>query len=219
MPDTLDVSQTRGNLLDLRDQLAQLEAGHDLLDRKRRVLMQELLDMLADAEHVATEARERFDAAYEAIVEARMDMGVDRLQWLSLASSAEIAVNVETRSIMGVMAALVDVQIETLPIPYGPGHTSVSLDRAHARWLEVGRVLGRLAEKTVTVWRLATELRKTQRRVNALEEIMIPRHEAAIDEITAALDEKERGEIVDAKKVAERLAGPGAREQRIEDRD
>jgi V/A-type H+-transporting ATPase subunit D len=201
MPQKLDVSPTRGNLLRIRDGLERVRQGHDLLDRKREVLTRELFDMIADAESVEQEARERFRAAYEAIIEARMDIGVDRLRWISLAPSAEINVTVRERSIMGVIAALVEVDIETLPVPYGPGDTDVSLDETRQRWLRAARLLGRLAETTVTVWRLAIELRKTERRVNALEDITIPRYEATVRYISDVLEEQEREEIVDAKKV------------------
>jgi len=201
MAHKLDVSPTRGNLLRLRDELERIRIGHDLLDRKREVLTQELLSMLADAELAEQEARDRFRAAYEALNEARMDIGLDRLRWISLAQSPEIKVSVRSRSVMGVMAALVEVDVEALPVPYGPGDTTVSLDEAHRRWLQAARLLGRLAEATVTVWRLATELRGTQRTVNALEDVTIPRYETTIAYISDALDEKEREEIVHAKKV------------------
>ncbi len=201
MIDRLDVSPTRGNLLQLEDDLKRLQQGRELLDRKRQVLTQELLDIVSDAEAVEEEAGERFQAAYDAIMEARMDIGLDRLRWMSLAPSADVSVEVRNRSIMGVMAAMVEVDIEALPIPYGPGDTDVSLDRAHQQWLEVAHLLGRLVETTVTAWRLATELRKTHRRVNALDKMLIPRYEATIDHVSDALEEKEREEILHAKKV------------------
>jgi V/A-type H+/Na+-transporting ATPase subunit D len=74
---------------------------------------------------------------------------------------------------------------------------------ARKRWLEVLDFLGRLAETTVTVWRLAMEVHKTQRRVNALEDIIIPRYGTTIRYIEGALEEEEREEIVYAKKVKE----------------
>lgn len=201
MAERLDVSPTRGNLLRLQDQLEQIRKGHDLLDRKREVLTRELFDMFSDAELVEQEARERFRAAYQAIQEARMDIGLDRLRWISLAPGAKISVNVRNRSIMGVVLPLLEVDIETLPIPYGPGDTDASLDRARQQWLHAARLLGRLAETTVTVWRLATELRRTQRTVNALQKIKIPRYKATIEYISDVLEEKEREEVVHAKKV------------------
>lgn len=201
MTDLLDVPPTRGNLLRLRDDLEQIRDGHDLLDRKREVLVQELFDMIADAEAVQEEARERFRAAHDAIRNARMHMGVERLRWISLAPAAEVEVQVRPHSIMGVTVPIVTVDVEPLPLPYGPGDTSVALDEARERWLEVAQLLGELAETVITVWRLATELRKTQRRVNALEEVIIPRYEATVAVIEQTLEEEEREGIVHAKKV------------------
>lgn len=201
MPKLLDVSPSRGNLLRLQDRLAQFQQGHELLDRKRQVLTHHLMDMLAAAEAAEKESRRLFREAYDALQAARMDIGLDRLRWISLAPSAEMHVKLRQRSIMGVITALVDVEIETLPIPYGPGDTDVSLDVAHLKWLEAARSLGQLAEKTVTAWRLAVELKKTQRRVNALAEIIIPQYQATIAYINNTLLEQEREEIVHAKKV------------------
>lgn len=203
MVEKLDVPPTRGELLRLQDELERIREGHDLLDRKREVLTRELLDMIADALSLEQEAQERFEAAHQAIREARMKMGVNRIRWISLAPCARVTARVSARSIMGVTASLVDVNIERLPLPYGSGDTSVALDEARERWLDVVRLLGELAETTVTVWRLAMELRKTQRRVNAMEEIVIPRYRATVDHIADALEEEEREEIVHAKKVKE----------------
>lgn len=203
MAEKLDVPATRGNLLRLQDELDRTRRGHDLLDRKREVLTRELLDMIADAQSLDDEARARFKAAHDAIQEARMHMGVDRIEWISLAPSAKVRARVGKRTIMAVDVPLVDMEIETVSLPYGPGDTDVALDEARARWLDVLRLLGQLAETTVTVWRLAMEVRKTQRRVNALEDIVIPRYEATVAYIDGALEEEEREQIVQAKKVKE----------------
>jgi V/A-type H+-transporting ATPase subunit D len=197
----LDVSPTRGNLLRLQEQVEQLHEGHDLLYRKREVLIRELFDMLADAEHIQQEAEDVFRHAHEAIRQARLQMGMDRLHWITLAPGARVSVQVRERLIMGVVGYLVDLHVETLPIPYGPADTSVAIDEARERWLEVTRLLGELAETVLTSWRLAVELKKTQRRVNALEDIIIPRYESTLERIAAALEEEEREEIVRAKKV------------------
>lgn len=201
MPKKMDISPTRGNQLRLQDQLEEFKKGHDLLDRKRQVLMRELFNRIEEAESVEKEAKKRFKEAHEAIYEARMAIGVDRLRWISLSPSADITVKIKNKSIMGVIAAMVDVQIEPLPIPYGPGDTHASLDNAHQKWLDIVKLLGKLAETTVTVWRLAKDLRRTQRQVNALEEVLIPRYKATIEEIEDSLEEKEREEIIYTKKV------------------
>lgn len=201
MADRLDVSPTQGNLLRLQEELEQIRRGHDLLDRKQEILIQKLMEMITEAEGVEEEAQDRFRAAHEAMRKARMRMGTDRLRWISLASGVEISTKVRTRSIMGARVPVVQVDIKSQDLPYGLGDTTAALDEARERWLEVARLLGRLTEMTITVWRLAMELRKTHRRVNALESTMIPQYENTVSYIEQVLEEEDREDIVRAKKV------------------
>ena len=201
MPEALDVPPTRSALLQLHRELEQLRQGYDLLERKREVLVRELLALIADAEATEAEVRRRFRAAYEALQEARMRMGEERLQWVSLAPAAEIHTEVTLRSVMGVAVPQVRIDVKPLPLPYSLGDTSVAVDEARERWLEVAQHLGHLAEVVTAVWRLTTELQKTQRRVNALQHILIPRYEAAIRRIGEMLEEQEREAFVHAREV------------------
>ncbi|HRW09843.1 MAG TPA: V-type ATP synthase subunit D, partial [Caldilineaceae bacterium] len=165
------------------------------------VIVHELLQMLDDAERSVHEAETRFHVAYEALLEARMRMGAERLHWASLAPAAAITTEIGLRSIMGVAVPLVQWEVTPLPLAYGLSDTSAALDEARARWLDVAERLGHLAETTTTVWRLATELQKTQRRVNALDHVLIPQLEAEIAQITNVLEEHEREAFVRGKRV------------------
>lgn len=201
--ETLDVAPTRGNLLRLQGNLARIRSAHELLDRKREVLLQELMNRLQAAEAVEERARAQFQAAYAATRRARMSMGSDRLRWISLRPTATVDLHLQLRSIMGVRVPLVQIDVSPHGLPYGPGDTSVALDAARERWLEVLRLLDELVEVTTTVWRLARELRKTRRRVNALENVIIPRYEKTVSSIEQVLEEEDREDIIHAKKVKE----------------
>jgi V/A-type H+-transporting ATPase subunit D len=201
MAELLKVPPTRSALLRIRRQLQEVRQGYDLLERKREVLARELLVMIHDAVTIEAEARQRFEAAYQALVEVRMRMGVDRLGWAALAQTAEIDLQIQLRSVMGVTVPLVQTEVKPLPWPYGLGGTSAALDEARQRWLEVAELLGRLAEATTSVWRIGTELQKTQRRVNALEHRIIPQYEATLQHISDTLEEREREAFVQAKWV------------------
>lgn len=201
MADLLNLPPTRSTLLQLEQELKQARHGYELLERKREVLVRELMLLIHDAEKAENEARTLFGAAYDALTEARMRIGTDRLHWASLAPTAEMNARVAPRSVMGVIVPLVQLDIAPLPLPYGLGDTSAALDEARERWVDVAQVLGWLAETTTTVWRLSIELQKTMRRVNALEHILIPQYEATIQHISSILEEQEREAFVRAKSV------------------
>lgn len=204
MSDQMNVAPTQGNLLRLQDELEQVQNGHDLLDRKREVLIQRLIEALAEAERVKQEARERFRTAHNALRRARMRMGTRRVQEITLNPTAEVAVQVDTRSIMGARVPVIHIEVKPDDPPYGPGDTSATLDRARQLWLELLEYLRELAEKVATVWRLALELRKTQRRVNALETIIIPQYKNSISAIEQTLAEAGREDIIRTKKIKAR---------------
>lgn len=203
MAQKLDVSPTRGVLLELRRELDRISNGHELLDRKRLALMRNLMERLDEAEDVQRRVREAFRDAREATRWARMRVGTGRLEDVGRQPTADVEVRLSSRNLMGVRVPVVDLDISPRDLPYGPADTSAAVDEARMRWLEVVRMLAELAEAVTTVWRLATELRKTQRRVNALESIVIPRYEETVDSIESVLEEEEREDILRARKVKE----------------
>lgn len=201
MADQLDVAPTQGNLLRIQDELKQIQQGHDVLERKREVLIQRLMEALTEAEHARHAAHARLRAAHEMLLRARMQLGTRRLQEISFYPTANVTARVNTRSIMGARVPRVRVDVRPHSPPYGLDNTSAMLDRARLLWLKVVEQLGELSEKTATVWRLAMELRKTQRRVNALETIIIPQYKNTVSFIEQTLAEASREDIVRAKKI------------------
>lgn len=199
----LNVNPTRGNLLRLKDELEGIRTRHELLDRKREVLVQELMTRLDKAKKLQNENLEQFRAAHEAIQIARMRMGSDRIKWISLAPAARIELHVRIRTIMGLRVPVVNMDVQPISPPYGLSDTSAALDEAREQWMEVIRFLARACETYTSVWRLAMELRKTQRQVNALESTLMPRYRNTIGFIEERLEEEEREDIVHAKKVHE----------------
>ncbi len=204
MADLLNVNPTRGTLLRLKDELKGVRTRHDLLDRKREVLIQELMSRLEKAEDLEQESRDYFQAAHQAIQKARMRMGSDRIDWISLSPTVRFDVDVSARTIMGLKIPSVEIDIQPSDTPpYGVSDTSAALDEAREKWMDVLRFLADASDVFTSVWRLAMELRKTQRQVNALESTLIPRYRNTIRHIESRLEEEEREEIVIAKKVKE----------------
>lgn len=203
MPEILDVSPTRGTLLRLQDELEDMRDRYDLLERKREVLIRELMARIEKVKSLEEEMSDYFTAAHEATRVARMNMGTSKIDWVSLAPMIEYDVSIQTQTIMGLKIPQVDIGIEAYLPPYGLGDTQASLDEARERWLEVIKFLKDAASPLASIWRIANEVRKTKRQVNALESTIIPRYENTIAFIEDSLEEDEREDIIHAKKVKE----------------
>jgi len=206
MAETLNVNPTKGTLLRLQDELEGIRSQHDLLDRKREVLVRELMQRMRQAEKLEEKSRQVFRIAHEALQVARMRMGSQKIEWVSFSPTARCEFEMEIHSIMGLRIPRFSMEIEKFDPPYGLGDTSASLDEARQKWLEALRFLSEAAEVFTTVWRLAMELGKIRRQVNALEFTIIPRYRNTIAQIESRLEEDEREEIVRAKKIQQMKA-------------
>jgi V/A-type H+-transporting ATPase subunit D len=200
-----NVPHTRAQLLQLRQSLSEAKDGHQLLERKREVLLREVWDLMRAVRQHEDRIRDRFDAAHAALRAARLDAGSDAVRSALLAPSAHLTASVDARNLMGVSLPKVTLRLEEERLTTSAGGTPAHLDVARNRWLEVAKALGGWAETYGSVWRVAAELARTQRRVNALEEVLIPEQEEAISAIEATLEEAERESFVRAKRVKARL--------------
>lgn len=202
----------------MRDALELAQEGHDILDKKREVLITELLNVA----HQATEVQQKVEAlmaeAYRALNVAQLSMGRERLEWTALSVNETVEVRIIPHSIMGVVVPTIEARGEPPEMPYGLGDTTLAVDEAAAAFRRVLLQIPTLSELVTRVWRLALELQKTQRRVNALEHIFIPRYKETISFIESSLEEREREEIFRLKllksKTEEKAArvGPARRE-------
>ena len=197
----LRIAPTRSNLLRTRQTRDLAREGHDILDKKREVLTTELMHIAHRAAEKQRDVWTRLDEAYRALERARLSMGRERLEWTALSVNATVEVDIIPHSIMGVVVPVVEAEGAPPEIPYGLGYTTVALDEAVSAFREVLLEIPKLSELLTTVWRLARELQKTQRRVNALEYIFIPRYEETISTIEDVLEEREREEIFRLKRL------------------
>jgi len=197
----LEVPPTKSTLLELKEQLAMARTGHELLEEKREVLVSELLGIIDDAEYLRREVNEKLARAFQVLVEAIIELGQDQVERAALACGARARIRVHERSIMGVVVPLMEREVREVEPQFGLLGTSFKLDEALRRFCEALEVILRLAETETTAWRLAEELRKTQRRVNALENIFIPEYEETIRYIESMLAEVERETIFQMKRL------------------
>jgi len=195
------IAPTRSNLMAVRRALAFAREGHDILDRKREVLITELLRVSHEATELQARVWPMLAEAYEALQVAQLELGREHLEWAALSVNKTIEVDVTLHSIMGVVVPTISAQGAPPDLSYSLGNTTVALDDAAQRFREVLMEIPRLAELLTTTWRLARDLQTTQRRVNALGHILIPAYEEAVRTIESALEEREREELFRMKRV------------------
>jgi len=202
----LRASATRSNLLAVRQRLDLARQGYELLDRKREVLVSEILRTIDEAEEVQRSVDEQFARAYRVLRQARAVMGTERVRRTAVQRSREVDVRITPRSVMGVVVPSVEATLPEATLGYGFGDTSVLLDQARVEWARALALMGRLSELVTSVWRLAYELRRAQRRVNALQHVFIPQYEETLHWIERTLEEKEREERFRMKRARDALA-------------
>ena len=101
--------------------------------------------------------------------------------------------------------------------PYGLAFTSGELDSATESFSSAIKPLLRLAESEKTAQLMAQEIEKTRRRVNALENVMIPNYEETIKYIAMKLEENERASTTRLMKVKGMIAEKAIEERRKQD--
>ncbi len=189
-----NMAPTKGNLMTAKNTLRLSKQGYEMLDKKRNILIREMMQLIEEAKSVETEIETTFADAYHALESANLIMGVSNVEDLAHSAVFEDSIDIDLRSVMGVEIPVVRAKKDdNIPI-YGFYGTSSALDEACMKFNEVKRLTIRLTEIENAVYRLAMNIKKTQKRANALENITIPMYEALSKDIQNALEEKDREE-------------------------
>jgi V/A-type H+-transporting ATPase subunit D len=204
----INIPPTRSSLLRMKQELQFARKGREILDKKREVLTTELIRLAHDANAFQEQMWNLLEEAYRTLERSRLTMGQEHMEWATLAVTETVDVQLKFRGVMGVLLPLIEADGEPPEMPYGPGDTTAALDEAIAAFRDVLDSIPTLSEQVVSVWRLAGELRKTQRRVNALEHIFIPDYEETIAFIESALEERDREEMFRLKRLKSHAPQP-----------
>ena len=193
------VFPTKGNLLATKKSLSLANLGYDLMDRKRNILIREMMLLIDQAKAVRDEIDETYKTAYKALQLANMTLGICG----DLASSVPVeqSIQITYRSVMGVEIPHILYEKRDPSLYYSLGNTNSQLDIATICFNRCKYLTMTLAEVENSVYRLAIAIKKTQRRANALQNIIIPGFEETEAFITNALEEKEREEFTRLKVI------------------
>lgn len=185
------VFATKGNLISTQRSLALAKTGYELMDKKRNILIREMMLLVDKATSIQSEIDKVFSEAYASLIEANLSSGV--IQSIAEAVPVENGVRIRTKSVMGVEVPLVTLEEKREEtVPYGLMETDAALDNAYSKFERVKELCVTLSEIENSVYRLAIAIKKTQRRANSLKNIVIPRQEATVKFIVNTLEEKER---------------------------
>lgn len=189
-----NLAPTKGNLMMAKNTLRLSKQGYEMLDKKRNILIREMMLLIEEAKSVEAEIETTFAAAYRALESANLIMGVSTVEDLAHSAVFEDSIAIDLRSVMGVEIPVVKAKSDDNSPIYGFYGTSSALDEACIKFNEVKRLTIKLTEIENAVYRLAMNIKKTQKRANALENITIPMYETLSKDIQNALEEKDREE-------------------------
>lgn len=188
------VLPTKGNLMAAKRSRALAQTGYELMDRKRNILVREMMSLMEDASRIQQEIDLVFQTAYTALARANIELGL--CDHIAEAVTPDNSLDIRWRSVMGVELPKIPDNTPPLRPDYGFAFTSPAFDNAYIQFARVKDLTRRMAEVETSIYRLAEAIKKSQKRANALKNIVIPSFDNTIRVITEALEEKERDEFV-----------------------
>ena len=204
-----NVLPTKIELIGTRRRLQTAVRVKKVLDDKRDVLLKRLDEMIQQASKARDEISEPLSDAYLALYDAYLKLGPLRLEGTAANTPPMVEADVNVRRIVDVDVPSITMSEKEMGMTYGFADTNVAVDRAARQMRRVLPSIFKAAEYENAIFRLAKELERTQRLLNALEYMIIPRYEGSIRYIQATLEEREREEFVrlkHVKKILERKA-------------
>ena len=195
---------TKGNLMLAKNSLALAMRGYDLMDKKRNILIRELMNLIDQAKDIQEQIDVTFTYAYQCLQEANIEHGISETDQLAYTVPIEDSIQIKSRSIMGTEIPLVTYTPDQNIPTYSFSTTRESIDKAREAFRKVKDLTIRLSMVENSAYRLAASIKKTQKRANALKNITIPSYRSLVSEISNALEEKEREEFTRLKVIKQR---------------
>ncbi len=184
------VIPTKGNLMRLNARMKLATKGYELMDRKRNILVREMMSILNEVKELRKNITTKFKTAYKALQDANITLGI--VSDIAKSIPVNDGLSIKYRSVMGVEIPKVTHEAEHIRLTYGFGATNTKFDYAYKTLLELRTMIVTLAEIDNATYRLANAIRKTRKRANALNQIVLPQLTSDIKFIKDTLEERER---------------------------
>ena len=186
---------TKGNLMLAKNSLALAKQGYDLMDKKRNILIRELMELIDEARTIQEEIDTTFTYAYQCLQRTSL------VELLTYTVPIVNSITIQTRSIMGTEIPHVKYVPDAGKPTYAFSTSHESIDKAREAFRKVKDLTVKLSMVENAAYRLASNIKKTQKRANALQNITIPMYSTLVYTITNALEEKEREEFTRLKVI------------------
>jgi V/A-type H+-transporting ATPase subunit D len=197
------VNPTRMELLDIRKKLILAEKGHKLLEEKRDALVERFFDVIEKRNKLKGEIDKELSRAFLSLIQAQMILGENKVEEFSFLTQDIGEISLESDNIMGVIISKINketIKPSTKPL-YGFAETCSKLDDAQSQFGKLTLKLLELAEIESGIKSLSAEIEKTKRRVNVLENTLIPKLITTIKYIEMLLEEREREDFFRRKRI------------------
>ena len=201
----LNIAPTKSNQLSLQRDLEMATEGFNLLEQKREILVMELMRMLDRVRRVQARLREAQKTAYATLKMAVARNGYHQMKNVAGGIHYDHRVRTHTQITAGVRVPILDVELGEFSSQFGFAGTDSLVDDTMQDFLNLMKVIAEMAELETAVWLLARELKRTQRRVNALEQIFIPDFQDTLRYIRESLESKELESFFVLKMIKKKL--------------
>ena len=200
----LNIAPTKSNLISMKEQLAVSTNGYELLEEKREILVRELMHLVEKVKLLEKDIDKAVAKAYPQLKKMLMLEGADQIERISHSIHYDFTMNEKNVTIGGMTFPSIDVEIPQQEIFYSFEGTYSNTDETIASFFELLALLTQMASIRSIVWRLAEEVKKTQRRVNALDKMIIPQTVETKNYIESVLEERERENVFVLKALKKR---------------
>lgn len=203
----INITPTKSNYTSLQEEFAFAKEGHGLLEQKREVLVLNLSSLVSHIREKRAFLDEKLLQIFKQLSLVRLESGGINLDIIINSVAQDYEVEVIPHSVMGVVIPKLIFLEKKSPnkakVPMGISGTSPNFDKLLQLTKEIRTVMSEVAYLESTAWRLANEIKKTQRRINALENFVIPDTKETMKFIKDILEEKDRETLFQIKRIKE----------------
>lgn len=203
----LQIAPTKSNLLSVKEQLINAMDGYELLEQKREILVMELMHMVERVKLLEADIEKQINLAYPSLKRMFMAIGRDKAERLSKTVSYDFKFIEKKTLVAGMTFSTLSVELPKRKLAYSYLNSFADSDRVMIDFFELLKLLTDMASIRTIVWHLAREVKKTQRRVNALDKQVIPQTKETKIYIESVLEERERENVFVLKALKNRSGG------------